>query len=262
MRTRITRLDVSAKRRSLLAYSVGIAVYTLIVVALYPAFEHSTSLDKLIHDDPTGAALFGVTGTISSSDGWLNGNIYTNFLPLVMLLVTVAYGAAALAGQDEDGTLCLIATLPIRRDVVVIEKAAAMAVLAVILAAAVAVCVAVGHWFDLTTSLENIVASALAVAVMGVDFGLITMAAGGLSGRRGTAIGVGAAVAAASYLISSLAPVVSWIRPARYLSLFYWSVGNNQITTGVTIGDYAVMLAAGLCALYAAIRAFRRLDLH
>ena len=179
-----------------------------------------------------------------------------------MLLVTVAYGAAALAGQDEDGTLSLIATLPIRRDVVVLEKAAAMVVQAVILAAAVAACVAAGHWFDLTTSLGNIVASALAVAVLGVDFGLITMAVGGLTGRRGTAIGVGATVAAASYLVSSLAPVVSWIRPAKYLSLFYWSVGDNQITSGVTIGDYAVMLAVGLCALYAAIRTFRRLDLH
>lgn len=69
-------------------------------------------------------------------------------------------------------------------------------------------------------------------------------------------------MAAASYLVSSLAPVVSWIRPARCLSLFYWSVGDNQITSGVTIGDYAVMLAVGVCALYAATRVFRRLDLH
>ncbi len=262
MRTQITRLDITAKRRSLLAYSLGMAVYTLIVVALYPAFKDSTSLDKFIHDDPTGAALFGVTGTISSSDGWLNGNIYANFFPLVMLLVTVSYGAAALAGQDEDGTLSMIATLPIRRDVVVIEKAAAMVVQAVILAAAVAACVAAGYWFDLTTGLGHIVASALAVAVLGVDLGLITMAVGGLTGRRGTAITAGAIVAAASYLVSSLAPVVTWIRPARYLSLFYWSIGDNQITSGVTIGDYAVMLAVGVCALYAATRAFRRLDLH
>lgn len=262
MRTQITRLDIAAKRRSLLAYSVGMAVYTLVVVALYPSFKGSTSLDKFIRDDPTGAALFGVTGTISSSGGWLNGNIYANFFPLVMLLVTVAYGAAALAGQDEDGTLTLIVTLPIRRKDVVVGKAVAMAVQALILAAVVAACVAAGHWFDLTTSLGNIVACALAVAVLGVDFGLITMAVGGLTGRRGTAIGVGATVAAASYLLSSLAPVVSWIRPVRYLSLFYWSVGDNQITSGVTFVDFAVMLAVGLCALYAVIRTFRRLDLH
>ena len=36
-------------------------------------------------------------------------------------------------------------------------------------------------------------------------------------------------VAAASYLLSALAPAIPAIRPARYLSLFYWSAGNNQI---------------------------------
>jgi ABC-2 type transport system permease protein len=37
------------------------AVYALIVVAMYPAFKTSTSLDKLIQADSTAAALFGVT---------------------------------------------------------------------------------------------------------------------------------------------------------------------------------------------------------
>jgi beta-exotoxin I transport system permease protein len=71
----------------------------------------------------------------------------------------------------------------------------------------------------------------------------------------------GTALAAASYLISSLAPVASWIRPARYASLF-WSVGNGQISHGVSPGSYAVLIITGLCALAAAMLAFRRLDIH
>jgi ABC-2 type transport system permease protein len=82
------------------------------------------------------------------------------------------------------------------------------------------------------------------------------------SGRRGTAIGAGTVLAAASYLISSLAPVASWIRPGRYASLFYWSVGNSQLSRGVSVGDYAVLAVVGLCALAAAMLAFRRLDIH
>jgi ABC-2 type transport system permease protein len=262
MRTEIARLDSGMRRRSVLGYSAGMALYALVVVALYPAFKSSTSLDKLIRDDPTGAALFGVTGNLTSSAGWLNGNIYANFLPLVMLLLTIGYGAAALAGQDEDGTLCLIVSLPVRRDAVVLEKVAALALQAAVLAAAVAVCVAAGRWFELTTSVANIASSSVAMLLLAVDFGVLTMAAGALTGSRGTAIGVGSAVAAASYLVSSLAPVVSWIEPARYVSLFYWSVGDNQIADGVTVADYAVLAGAGVCAVYAAILAFRRLDVH
>src|SRR5690242_655797 len=101
----VTRLDLSGRRRSLAGYTAGMAVYTLVVVALYPAFKDSTSLDSLVKNDATAAALFGVTGSISTSGGWLNANIYANFLPLIMLLLTVGYGAAAIAGQHEDGTL-------------------------------------------------------------------------------------------------------------------------------------------------------------
>jgi ABC-2 type transport system permease protein len=262
MRTDIARLDLASRRRSLIGYCLGMAIYALVVVAMYPAFKTSTSLDKLIQADSTAAALFGVTGRISSSGGWLNGNIYANFFPLIMLLLTIGYGAASLAGQDEDGTLGLLAVLPVRRTAIVTQKAAAMAMQAAVLTVTVAVLVIIGRSFQLDVSVANIASISAAIFLMGLDFGLVTMAAGALTGRRAAAIGIGTALAAASYLLSSLAPVVSPTRPGRYASLFYWSVGNNQITDGVTQGDYAVLIITGLCALAAAMLAFRRLDVH
>jgi beta-exotoxin I transport system permease protein len=262
MHADITRLDISNRRRSLIGYCLGMGVYALIVVAMYPAFKTSTSLDKLIQSDSAAAALFGVTGRISSSGGWLNGNLYANFLPLIMLLLTIGYGAACLAGQDEDGTLGLLTVLPVRRTAIVVQKTAAMAVQAAVLAATVAVLVIIGRSFQLDVTAANVASISAAIFLMGLDFGLLTMAIGALTGSRGTAIGAGTALAAASYLISSLAPVVSWVKPGRYASLFYWSVGNSQITQGVSPGDYAILIMTGLCALAAAMLAFRRLDIH
>ena len=262
MLTEVARLDVSLRRRSLLGYSLGMALYALVVVALYPAFKHSDSLDNLVRNDSTAAALFGVNGPISTSGGWLNGNSYANFFPLITLFMTVGYGATALAGQDEDGTLCLIATLPMHRGRIVLQKAVAMALQASVLAAAVAICVLIGRSFQLSVTPANAVSISISVVLMGLDFGLLTMAVGSLTGRRATAIGVGAALAAASYLVSSLAPVVSWIRPGRYASLFYWAVGNDQISKGASPADYGVLILVGLVALYATLVAFGRLDLH
>ncbi len=99
----VLRLEPYGRRRSSVRYLAGIAAYTLVVVAMYPAFKGSTSLDDFIRSDATAAALFGVTGKISSSGGWLNGNLYAKFFPVVMLLMTVGYGAACIAGQDEEG---------------------------------------------------------------------------------------------------------------------------------------------------------------
>jgi beta-exotoxin I transport system permease protein len=258
----VARLDLTNRWRSLAGYSVGMAVYTLVVVALYPAFKDSTSLNDFIETDATAAALFGVTGSLTSPDGWLNGNVYANFLPLVMLLLTIGYGAAALAGQDEDGTLCLIAVLPVRRMTIVIEKAAAMTLQALVLAVTVGLCVLVGRSFDLSIGLGNVAAVSVAIALLGVDLGLVAMAVGALTGRRATALGAGTALAAASYLVSSLAPVVSWLDPAKYVSLFYWSVGDNQLGNGVSLADFGVLIAVGAAALYATVIAFRRLNLR
>jgi ABC-2 type transport system permease protein len=260
MHADITRLELRLRRRSAIGYATGTAVYTLVVVALYPAFKNQTSLNGL--SGSTAAALLGITGSLTSPAGWLNANIYANFFPLIMLLLTIGYGAASLAGQDEDGTLALLTVLPAGRRAILLQKAAAMALQALLLAAAVTVCVLIGRGFQLTIGPAGAVAIAAAVAAMGLDFGLITMAVGAASGRRGTALGFGAGLAVASYLLSSLASTISAIRPGRYLSLFYWSVGDNQISRGVSAADFAILITVGLIALAAAVAAFRRADLN
>jgi ABC-2 type transport system permease protein len=244
----------------MIGYAAGMALYTLVVVVLYPSFKHQTSLNSL--SGSTAAALFGVTGPLTSPGGWLNANIYNNLFPLIMLLLTIGYGAASLAGQDEDGTLALVAALPVRRRMILLQKAWAMAAQAFLLAAVVTVCVLIGQGFQLTITPASTIAISAALVLMGLDFGLITMAAGAATGRRGTALGIGAGLAAASYLLSSLASTISAIRPGRYVSLFYWSVGNDQVSRGVSAGDFTVLIAVGLGALLAAVLTFRRADLN
>ena len=260
MRADITRLDLRLRRRSAIGYAAGMALYTLIVVALYPSFKGSTSLNSL--SGSTAAALVGVTGKLTSPGGWLNGNIYGNFFPLIMLLLTIGYGAACLAGQDEDGTLAHMAVLPVTRRAIVLQKVLAMALQTLLLAAVVTACVLIGRSFQLTIGTGDAVSIAAGRAIMGLDFGMVTMAVGAATRRRGTALGAGAGLAAASYLISSLATTIPAIRPGRYLSLFYWSAGNDQISNGVTSAGFAVLIAVGLCALAAALVAFRGADLN
>src|ERR1039457_5285107 len=124
MRADIARLELHNRRRLTLAYAIGMALYMLVIVVLYPGFRHSNELNKLTSGKL--AALFGVTGPLTSPAGWVNANAYTNFLPLIMLLLTIGYGAAAIAGQDEDGTLGLLVVLPLARRGILAQKIAAM----------------------------------------------------------------------------------------------------------------------------------------
>ncbi len=262
MHADITRLDLRLRRRAVFGYTAGMALYALVIVALYPQFKNSASLDQITKNGSAVAALFGATGSLTSPTGWLNTNIYVNFLPLIMLLITIGYGASCIAGQDEDGTLSLAAALPVSRRGILLQKTLTLAIQAIALGLATMACVIAGRGFDLQVPVGDLAGITAGVVLLGIDFGMLAVALGSWTGRRGTALGVTATIAAASYLISSLAPVVAWIRPARFASLFYWSVGNSQLSTGLTGASAAVLAAVGVALLAASAIALRQQDLH
>jgi ABC-2 type transport system permease protein len=257
----VLTLDLSFRRRSLFWYSVGMAAYVLVVVALYPSFKDSTNLDELTSSSSGVAALFGITGSITSPTGWVSANVYANFYPLLILLLTIGYGASCIAGQEHDGHLELVMSLPFARTRVVAQKIGAMVLQATVFSVVVFLSVLAGRAFDLSLSTWDLATSTLGCVLLGIDLGLLALAVGAATGKRGESLGVASVVAAASYLVSSLAPLVSWLKPARYLSLFYWSVGDNQLENGLSLGGFAILVAVGAAIGAAAIWAFTRHDL-
>ena len=150
MRTDVAQIDLRLRRRSILWFTFGLAIYAFMIVAMYPSVKSDASLGALTADNPTVAALLGVNGSLTSPTGWVNGNLYANFLPLMILLLTIGYGASSIAGQSEDGSLGLVATLPISRRRLVREKSLVLALLAVPLAVATMAFILIGRYYDLT----------------------------------------------------------------------------------------------------------------
>lgn len=262
MRADTTWLDLRLRRRSMIGYTVGMASYAFIIVALYPSFRDDASLNKLTENGNTVAALFGATGPLTSAAGWLNSNLYANFVPLIVLLLAIGYGAASIAGQDEDRTLGLVATLPLSRRRLVAEKFATLCLLAIPVALATMLCVLVGPVFQLHISIGNLIGATVGVVLLAIDFGALAMLIGAATGSRGTAVGITSAIAAAAYIISSLAPVVHWLHPIRFASPFFYAVGDGQIVRGLRTDWAAVLLGVAILLGIATAEAFDRADVH
>ena len=258
----VALLDLRLRRRSMYGYAIGMALYAFVIVALYPSFKNDTGLNKLTETDPTIAALFGASGPLTTPPGWLNANLYANFVPLVVLLLTIGYGASALAGQDEDGTLGLVATLPVSRRDIALQKAATMVLQAVPVSVATLLLVLVGRAFDLTVGAAGLLGVTVGALLLAVDFGAVALFVGAATGSRGTALAVTSTLAAAAYLLSSLAPVVDWLHPARFASPFFYAVGDGQVTRGLSVLDAVVLLAIAAAATAACVVAFDRLDVR
>lgn len=258
----LTRLDLRLRRRSAYGYSLGLFAYVLVIVALYPSFKNDTSLDQLTANGSTVAALFGAVGPLTTPSGWLNANVYANFAPLIVLILGIGYGAGCLAGQDEDGTLALMVTLPMSRRRIVLEKVAGLVVLALWASLATGLAALAGRAFGLRVPASGLVGVTVGLLLLGVAFGLLAMWIGAATGSRGTALGVASALAAAAYLLASLAPVVAWLHSARYASPFFYAVSDQQVSTGLPLGHAAVLIALAAVAAGGCLVAFGRLDVR
>jgi ABC-2 type transport system permease protein len=258
----VARLDLRLRRRATLGYALGIAAYTFVIVALYPAMRHDTGLDDLTKNNSTMAALFGAVGSITSPVGWLNANLFVNFAPLLVLLVTVGYGASCIAGQNDDDTLALVAVLPMTRRRIVLQKVVALCAQATAVSVVTGLVVLVGRSFELAVPLGHLAGATVGMLLLGIDLGLLALAIGSATGSRGLALGITSAIAVVSYVVSAMAPVISWMQPLRPASIFAWSVGRNQLATGLSGTSWVVLLGVGAALAAVSVWSFERLDIR
>lgn len=262
MRFEVERLDLRLRRRMVLGTAVGAALYLFVIIALYPSFKDDASLDTLISSNAAMSAMAGISGSITSPEGWLSANMYANIGPLLALLLTIGYGASCIAGQDADGSLGVIATLPIARRSLVGHKVITLALIAATVPlASLALCLT-GPLFQLTPDWGPLAGVTLTLSLLAFVFGAMAMWIGAASGNRGMALGIAGGVAAAAYLVSSLAPVVELVHRIRWISPFYWSVGANQIVDGISVGGLLALLGLAAVLVGGALIAFERLDIH
>lgn len=258
----IAFLDLRLRRRLIIGYTMGMAAYALIVVALYPSFKNDAGLNQLSQNGSTVAAALGASGTLTSPPGWLGVNLYANFVPLVVLLATIGYGASAIAGQDEDATLGLVAAMPLTRRAITAGKLTALLTQALPVPIVTALCVVAGRGFDLAIDAGPLLGATAGVILLGLVFGNVALLIGAITGSRGMALGITSGAAAITYLISSLAPSIHWLHPARYISPFFYAVGDNQLQHGLPLAWAGILIVTTVVFALAAVVAFNRLDVH
>jgi len=119
-----------------------------------------------------------------------------------------------------------------------------------------------GPHFELNPDWTALLEVSLALALLAFDIGAAALLVGAFTGSRGAALGTASAFAAAAYLVSSLAPISQPINGIRWLSPFFWAVGNNQLERGVGLASLAALCGLGLLLTGATVLAFRYLDIH
>jgi ABC-2 type transport system permease protein len=244
-------------RRGLVWWSLGIAALVVLQNAFYPSIKDDPSYNQLAEDLPEVAkAFFGEDFT--SPAGYLQSQLFSLMIPLLLLLYGIAAGARAVAGEEEGGTLDLLLAQPVSRTRVVLEKAAAIALLLAVLALAVFASVWLpASVFELDIGAGDVAAAVVAQYLLALAFAFIALLAGAATGSRSAALGIAAVLAVGAYLLDGLAQVVDALDSWRVLSPF--ELVGDPLREGLGWGLLA-LAAIALVALAAAPPLFGRRD--
>jgi ABC-2 type transport system permease protein len=200
---------------------------------------------------------------MSTAAGYLQAEIFSITGPVAVLVLTIAMGAKALAGEEEAHTMGLLLANPITRPHLIAQKTLAM----VVYAFTIGLATFLGIWVGVLIAGTDISAGRLAatsalLALMGLVFGGIALAFGAGTGRSRLAGWVATGVALVSYFVWSFFPLSESFAPWARLSPFDLYLGSDPLSNGMAWGDAAIMAVAFLVLVGLSIPLFQRRDLR
>jgi ABC-2 type transport system permease protein len=252
------------RRRGLIGWALGIAGYVVLQTSFYPSVQ-SSELQRAIARYPKELkAFFGGAQAFdfSTGRGYLDVELFSLVVPALLTIAAIAFGAAAIAGEQERGTLDLLLSNPLTRTRVLAEKAiAGAATVAALTAVVFVMLVVMNPLVDLQVGIANLAVACIGAGLVASGFGALAMLAGAATGSRAIAIGVPAALFVATYLIVGLAGLVSWLEPFRMVSPLYHATGTHPLTNGLPVANFALLIAWCGLTVAATMAVFERRDL-
>lgn len=190
------------QRHSLPGWAAGIATLVLLESALWPSISGMSGFDSYLDQFPAALKEMFAMDRMATGAGFLDAELFSLMLPMLFLVAAISLGARMIAGEEEAGTLDLLVVTPLTTSRLYLHCALALVVSMGSLAVATWVAVMTGDaLFDLGVTPANVAGAAIAMWLLSCEFGLLTLTAGALTGRRGVAVAVGSGLALIAYLL-------------------------------------------------------------
>jgi ABC-2 type transport system permease protein len=252
--------ELKFRRNGIIGWGLGLCFFPIVYISLYPS----------VADEMAGLAdleIYQAMGVnLSTFEDWVASILFL-FVPLLLSVYAFINGTGTLTGEEEDGRLEMMVTLPLKRWQIVTAKAIALCIATIMILIIVALMGMIVYMaiesqieseltpFGLTLSMMATWPLVFAFAMMGMFFATF-------SSRRRIAILIMTVIIVASYFGANLITQVPSIEGLEPIFLFsYLDSTQTGVLEGQPIGDVLVLLAIGLICFGLAIFFFERRDL-
>ena len=202
-------------------------------------------------------------GDITTAEGWYQIETFGMMAPLAVMVVAVAIGAGALAGEESRRTMGLLLANPVKRSKVVLEKSWTMVLYAFAVGAVTFAGVALGSVLGgLGMNTWYIAATCLLQSLVGLVFGALALALSAGTGRKNVAISGAIGAGLGFFLLNGLAFLNDTMANLAAWSPFYYYLGNDPLNNGMDWGNAAVLAAICVVLIAVSIVLFQRRDIR
>ena len=248
------------KLRSTIVFSIAATLVTAMYVGVYPSFE--SQMAGYAEAIPEAMRAF-IGNDFASPAGYLQSTLFTILGPVLLVSAAVSWGAAAIAGEEEDHTLPFVLTAPLSRARIAVEKLAGVAALltAVIAALFVALLV-ITRASGVEIGVANLFAASLHLHGLAWFAGAVAFGVGAATGRRPVALAAATGIVVLGFVVSGVSGLVEQIAPLRWASPFYWFNGSAPVRDGFHVASLGLLYSTAALAAAAGIWRFSRRDLR
>lgn len=240
--------------RGLIGWSLGIAAVILLYLPLFPSMR-SPELTSLLRSLPPELVRTLGYESITTGAGYTEATFFGLIGFVLVTIAGTAWGAAFSGGAEESGRLELTLSHGVGRAPYALESAGALLVKLLLLGTVAGALVwAMNGPAELGLDAGNLVAVTAAWVGLGLFSASAAFAAGCLTGRRSWAVGAGAGVAVAGYVLQALANNSGDLDGLRAFSPYAWAFADAPLANGVD-GSGLVLLWGGAALLVAAATA-------
>ena len=247
-------------RGQVLCWGLGIGLILLLTVLAYPSI--GSSYNDMINQMPENfRAFMGIDFSLNTLEGYLNAEFFS-YAPIALAVFAILAGTACIVGEENQGTLDILLAQPISRLHLVITK-----MVGLVLANGMVVAILFTMFWIPVAFLELevqvgriMVAFVLLWPFLTCVTFLSVLASLIMSSRLlgGTAIAV---FLVASYILNSLANLVSKLEPFRPIYLTSYYQGSNALGDEVSWLYIAGLAGISLIAFSLCMLIFIRRDI-
>lgn len=247
-------------RFQVVGWGVSLGLMLAMVVLFYPSVAGYYE-DLIGSLSPTMQAFLGAQGGIGTFAGYVKDEAFS-YLHVVLAVFAILAGTNALRGEEAHGTLELLLAQPVSRARLAVVRFGALALACcLIVVLSMAAFWASLPFLDESAPHGRMAAAFLLLVPFTVAVAYLSAMASLLLPSRLIAGSLAAVTLVGSYIVESLANVVTGLRVFRPLMPTYYFQGDEALVSTVSMPYLLGTLGMALAALLAAVVLFQRRDI-